>query len=864
MTDESRISTLSIEEEMRGSYLTYAMSVIIQRALPDVRDGLKPSQRRILVAMNDLNLGPRGKHRKCAKIAGDTSGNYHPHGESVIYPTLVRLAQPFNSRYPMVDGQGNFGSIDGDPPAAMRYTEARMAAPTVDMLADIDKDTVDFVPNYDETRLEPTVLPSRFPNLMVNGGSGIAVGMATSFAPHNLREVCDGILTLLDNPAVPLLELMQQIPGPDFPTGGIICGRAGIISAYNTGRGIVKIRAKTHFEEGRSGKQQIVVTEIPYQVIKARLASDIAQGVKDGKFKAITDVRDESDRTGIRLVIELRKGENAEVTLNQLYKHTQLQTSFSIQSIALVNGRPRVLTIKELLEAYRDHRMVVIRRRSRHLLEKEERRAHILRGYIIALDNIDQVIALIRASSTTDEARDKLMSEFGLTRIQADAILNMRLQRLTGLERQKIEEELAKTMEQIEYHRRVLTDESLVIDIIREDVQEMRQRYGDDRRSEIIDVVEDIDMEDLIAEETVVVTLTHLGYVKRTPLGTYRSQGRGGKGISGGKAREGDFVKSLYIASTHDYILFFSDRGKVYWLKVYDIPDMSRTAKGRAIINLLELAEGERILSSLQVREFDERWVVFATRKGVVKKTALGAFSRPKRTGIIAIKIDDDAQLISAVLTQGAEDVILSSAKGMAIRFAEDDVRAMGRVSRGVKGISLADDDVLVGLAVVREEGSLLTICEKGYGKRTKFSEYRRQGRGGKGLIDIRTTERNGNVVTALAIEDQDDVMMMTMSGMLVRTPMEGIRDIGRNTQGVRLIRVDDEDRMIGAELITPEDAAESEEDAAGEDTPPEGNGDGDTPADANASDATSTEGDDSQESGDSASGGAEGNDQED
>jgi DNA gyrase subunit A len=812
--DESRIQPLSIEEEMKGSYLTYAMSVIIQRALPDVRDGLKPSQRRILVAMNDLNLGPRSKHRKCAKIAGDTSGNYHPHGESVIYPTLVRMAQDFNMREMLVDGQGNFGSIDGDPPAAMRYTEARMTDATVEMLDDIDKNTVDFVRNYDDTRDEPTVLPARFPNLIVNGGSGIAVGMATSFAPHNLREVGQALLAVLDDPEIPLNSLMEKMPGPDFPTGGVICGRKGIIDAYSKGRGILTLRAKVHTEEAK-GRIQIVATEIPYQVSKAKLASDIAEGVKDGRLTGISDVRDESDsRTGMRLVIELKRGENDQVVLNQLFKHSPMQTSFSIQQIALVDGRPRTLALRDLLLSYKDHRFQVIRRRSRHLLEKAEYKAHILAGYLIALDNIDRIIAIIRSSHTVDDARGSLMQEFGLTRIQADAILQMRLSRLTGLERIKIEEDLAKTQEEIQYHREVLTKDALVVEIIREDIHELVRKFPSPRRSEIIDAVEDIDIGDLIAEDTVVVTLSHQGYVKRTPVSTYRSQGRGGQGVSGGKAREGDFIKSLYIAGTHDSILFFTDRGKVYWLKVYDIPDMARTALGRAIVNLLPLEADERVLSSIQVKEYDERMVVFATRNGVVKKTALSAYSRPKKTGIIAIRIEEGDELIGVALTRGQDEVILSTAHGMAIRFAETDAREMGRASRGVRGIALSEGDQVVRMTVVREGGSLLTICQNGFGKRTLFEEYRPQRRGGKGLIDIRTTDRNGPVVTALAIVGDPDVMFMTSGGMLVRIAMRGVRDIGRNTQGVRLIRVKEGDKLVGAELVEDDGEERPAEDA--------------------------------------------------
>lgn len=810
MDPDSRIQPLSIEDEMKGSYLTYAMSVIISRALPDVRDGLKPSQRRILVAMNDLNLGPRGKHRKCAKIAGDTSGNYHPHGESVIYPTLVRLAQPFNIRRTLIDGQGNFGSIDGDPPAAMRYTEARMTQASVEMLDDIDKNTVDFVPNYDETRQEPTVLPGRFPNLLVNGGSGIAVGMATNFAPHNPGDVCRAILAVLDNPSSTLMELVEILQGPDFPTGGVICGRSGFLSAYRTGRGILILRAKVHEEEIR-GKIQLVCTEIPYQVSKSKLAQDIAKGVREGRFTGISDIRDESDRTGIRLVIELKKGEVTDVIQNQLFKHTQLQTSFGIQCVALVDGRPRTLNLHQLIFAYRDHRFQVIRRRSRFLLEKAEYRAHVLRGYLIALDNIDRVIELIRGSQTPDEARDALVEEFALTKIQADSILQMRLQRLTGLERAKIEEELAKVEADIAFHREVLTNHEKVISMIREDVEAMLEKYGEPRRTMIAEAEEDINMEDLIADEQVVVTLSHLGYIKRTPLSMYRSQGRGGTGISGGSTREGDFIKSLYVASTHDFILFFTNTGKVFWLKVYDIPDLARTSKGRAMVNLLPLAKDERVLSSLQVRDFDDRMVLFATANGIVKKTALEAYSRPKKNGIIAINIDEGDELIGATLTGGDDDVILSSANGMAIRFAEQDARQMGRVSRGVKGIALADGDRVVGMCVTQDAGSLVTICQHGYGKRTLFTEYRKQKRGGKGLIDIRTTERNGKVVSSLSVKDDDHAMLMTSGGMLVRIETGSFRTIGRNTQGVRLIRVKDGDSVIGAELVEPEDPEDEE-----------------------------------------------------
>ncbi len=809
MSEETNILPLSLEEEMKGSYLTYAMSVIIQRALPDVRDGLKPSQRRILVAMNDLNLGPRSKHRKCAKVAGDTSGNYHPHGESVIYPTLVRMAQPFNMRQTMVDGQGNFGSIDGDPPAAMRYTEARMTDAATDMLNDIDKETVDFVRNYDDTRDEPTVLPAKFPNLLVNGGSGIAVGMSTNFAPHNLREVCQALLLVLDKPETTMADLLGVMEGPDFPTGGVICGRRGIHEAYSKGRGLLTLRARTHFEDVTKQKEAIVITEIPYQVSKSKLATDIAGLVKDGRVTGISDIRDESDRKGIRLVVELKKDENAQVILNQLFKHTQLQTTFGVQQIALINGKPRTLTLMELLNAYCDHRREVIRRRSRHLLAKAERKAHILEGLITATDNIDQVIKLIRAAKDDDAARTALMEEFSLTRIQSDAILRMQLRRLTGLEREKLQDDLAETREEIEYHRTVLTDDNVVKEIIREDIHELMEKFKDERRTSIEEAAEEINYADLIAEEDVVVTLTHQGYVKRTPLTSYRSQGRGGTGVSGGSVREDDFVKSLFVAGTHDTLLLFSDRGKVYWLKVYELPDLARTSKGKPVNHLVQLDKEEKILNMIRIAEFDDRNLVFASRLGKIKKTPLEAYSRPMKTGIKAIKINEGDQLIGVNITSGEDEIILSTASGMAIRFNESDVRSMGRGAAGVNGIGLGEEDHVVSMTIVVSDGSLLTVCENGYGKITEFGSYRTQKRGGKGLIDIRTTERNGSVVSARTLSGDRDAMMMTSNGMLVRISLKDVRPIGRNTQGVRLIRVKDGDKVIGLELVDATDGQE-------------------------------------------------------
>ena len=821
MSQESSILPLSLEEEMKGSYLTYAMSVIIQRALPDVRDGLKPSQRRILVAMNDLNLGPRSKHRKCAKVAGDTSGNYHPHGESVIYPTLVRMAQPFNMRQTMVDGQGNFGSIDGDPPAAMRYTEARMTDAATDMLSDIDKETVDFVRNYDDTRDEPTVLPAKFPNLLVNGGSGIAVGMSTNFAPHNLREVCDSLLIVLDNPDATLPDLLEVMEGPDFPTGGVICGRRGIHEAYSKGRGLLTLRAKTHFEEVTKQKEAIVITEIPYQVSKSKLATDIAGLVKDGRVTGISDIRDESDRKGIRLVVELKRDENAQVILNQLFKHTQLQTTFGVQQIALINGRPRTLTLLELLNAYCDHRGEVIRRRSRFLLAKAERKAHILEGLITATDSIDRVIELIRTNRTEEDGRNALMEEFQLTRIQCDAIMRMQLRRLSGLEREKLQDDLGETREEIDYHRTVLTDANVVKELIREDIHELREKFKDDRRSAIEEAAEEINYADLIAEEEVVVTLTHQGFVKRTPLTNYRSQGRGGTGVSGGSVRDDDFVKSIFVAGTHDTLLLFSDRGKVYWLKVYELPDMSRTSKGKPVVHMVQLEKEEKILNMIRVEEFDDRNLVFATRLGKVKKTALEAYSRPKKNGIKAIKINEEDELIGVNITSGTEEIILSTATGMAIRFNETDVRPMGRDAAGVNGIGIGEADRVVSMTIVIDGGALLTICENGYGKMTEFGAYRTQRRGGKGLIDIRTTARNGSVVSARTLSGDRDAMMMTSAGMLVRISLKDVRPIGRNTQGVRLIRVKSGDKVIGLELVDATDGQEDATDGQEEVNPP-------------------------------------------
>ena len=812
MIDEKEnIKDILIEEEMKESYLTFAMSVIMSRALPDVRDGLKPSQRRILVAMNDLSLGPASKYRKCAKICGDTTGNYHPHGEQVVYPTLVRMAQDFSFRYTLVKGQGNFGSVDGDPPAAMRYTEARMTHASTEMMDDIKQNTVNFVPNYDETRLEPVVLPSKFPNILCNGSSGIAVGMATSIPPHNVSEVCDGIIKVIDNPDVTIDELMTIIKGPDFPTGALICGVRGIHDGYKTGRGTISVRAKAHIETAKNGRKSIVVTEIPYQLNRDRIIERIAELVKSEVLKGITDIRNESDREGSRIVIVVKKNDDENVVLNQLYKHTKLQDSFSIIMIALVNNRPQTLNLKQLITAYIDHRKEVIRRRTQFLLERAEERAHILEGLRIALANIDEVIKLIKSSKTVDDARNSLISKFSLSDVQANAILEMRLQRLTNLEQSKIEEEYKKVCDNIKEFKAILADENLVLDIIREDLHETKEKYGDERKTEIAGDVSDFDMEDLISEEDVTVMITHEGYTKRLPLDTYRKQNRGGKGVTGAGMKEGDFVENLFIASTHDYILFFTDLGKVYWLKVYDVPHFGRVAKGRAIVNLLNLQEDENVTSMIPVRKFDDKSLVMATKNGIIKKTILSAFGRPKKGGIIAILLDSGDKLIGVKLAQGGQEIVLGTENGKAIRFSEDDVRCMGRATRGVKGITLQGDDTVKGIVIVDKNATLLTVCENGFGKRTDYSEYTVQRRSGQGVINIKTTDRNGKVVALINVSDEDEFMMMTANGMIIRSAIKAIRSIGRNTQGVRLISLKEGDKLVSVAPVVSDESEESE-----------------------------------------------------
>jgi DNA gyrase subunit A len=819
---EDRVELRLIEQEMSESYLTYALSVIHSRALPDVRDGLKPSQRRILVAMNDLHLRPNAKYRKCANIAGHTSGEYHPHGESVIYPTLVRMAQKFSLRYPLIDGQGNFGSIDGDPPAAMRYTEARMDGTAVEMMADLDKETVDYAPNYDERLLEPTVLPSRFPNLLCNGSDGIAVGMATSLPPHNLREVAEALRTVMDRPEITIRELCEIVTGPDFPTGGIIMGRRGILQAYSTGRGLVRVRSRHHVEDVRS-KQQIVFTEIPYQVRKIGIIEKIVDVVKDARITGISDVRDESDRDGIRLVVELKKNEDPQVIVNQLFQYTPLQTTTSIINLAIADGRPRTLTLRHLLDAYIAYRKTVIRRRTAYLLRKAEERKHIVEGLRIAVDNIDEVIRIIRASADTDEAKAGLMGAFKLSKAQSQAIVDMRLGRLTGLEREKLENEFQALMAEIADLEDILSREERVLAIIRTDIDDIEKRYGDARRTEISseEIDGSFDIEELITEEMMVVTFSKAGYVKRLPLDTYRAQSRGGRGVKGGESKEGDALRSLFVACTHDYLLCFSNLGQVYWLKVYQLPEGSRTSQGRAIANLLPLAKEEVITDVLRVAEFDsDQAILFSTREGTIKKTMLEAYSRPKKNGIRAILLAEGDEVVGVGLVSPGDTVLLATAEGRSIRFDEAAARSMGRTSRGVRGIRVKDGDRVVGMLVANDpSATVITACEFGFGKRTPLEDYPIKGRGGQGVINIKTTDRNGVVIDVALCSDADQAMFISEKGMVVRSPVEDMRPMGRNTQGVRLVNLKSDDRVVGLGIISAEDQAMTPANGSDEET---------------------------------------------
>ena len=816
LTQREHVIPTPIQEEMKQSYLLYSMSTIVVRALPDVRDGLKPSQRRILVAMNDLNLTPGRQHRKCAKISGDTSGNYHPHGEAIVYPTLVRMGQSFNMRYPLVDPQGNFGSIDGDPPAAMRYTEARMAAPAVEMLADLEKDTVDLISNYDETRQEPAVLPGRFPNLVCNGSSGIAVGMATNIPPHNLREVADAVVALIKDSELTNEDLLKYVEGPDFPTGGIIYGYEGVRNAYLTGRGLIRVRARATIETLKNGRENIIITEIPYQVNKTNLIEQMAALVRSRRVEGVSDLRDESDRDGMRIVVELKRDAYPEVVLNHFFKHTQLETTFGTIMLALVDGQPRLLTLKGLLSNWIDHRQEVIVRRTQYDLDRAERRAHILEGLKIALDHLDRVIEIIRASEDQAAARTALVAELELTETQANAILDMRLGRLTGLERRKVEEDLAETLARIEEYRGILASVEKQMGIVKDDVLDLKRRFGDSRRTQIVPSVEEISIEDLIAEEDMVITISHAGYVKRQPVNGYRSQHRGGRGITGTGTKEEDFVEHLFITSTHSYILCFTNLGRCYWLKVYEIPQGGRQARGRPMINLLQLQSQENIQAILPVRSFDEgRFVVMATRRGQVKKTPLADYSRPRSRGVNAITIIDGDDLVDVQLTDGNQDIALCTKSGKAIRFNERDVRPMGRSTRGVRGIRLEGEDEVVDLVVVHRAGTLLVVCENGYGKRSEIDDYRVTGRGGKGIITVKANERNGPVVAMREVVDDDQFMVITQRGVLIRMRVREVSVIGRNTQGVRLINLDDDDRAIAVARLAAKEEDEAESDGA-------------------------------------------------
>jgi DNA gyrase subunit A len=877
---------LDIAEELRDSYLTYAMSVIVSRALPDVRDGLKPSQRRILVAMNDLNLTPGSQRIKCAKICGDTSGNYHPHGEAGVYPTLVRMAQEWNLRQVLIDKQGNFGSIAGLPPAAMRYTEARLAPAAAELLADLDRDTVDMMPNYDNRRVEPIVLPGKFPNLLVNGSDGIAVGMATEIPSHNLREVCDGLIALIDNPDITLLDLIAIIPGPDYPTGGIIMGRQGILDGYRTGRGKVTLRARAEIVEERN-RSQIIIKEVPFQVSRMKLMADIGELVKDERIKGISAVRDESSaRTGepVRVVIDLKRDADPQLILNQLYQFSSLQRTASIILLALVDSRPKVMTLKEMMQEYLRHRTQVIRRRTEYMLREAKRRAHVLEGQLIAISSLDEVIAICRSSPSRAEAKNRLMglavsaavlqraigdeafaalqeelgtlTEYRMTEAQSEAVVNLRLGQLAALERDEIYKEYSGLRTEIRAYQQLLSSEANILNVVRDDLTELRDKFGDDRRTEISDAGGDIDIEDLIAEEIQAVTISHQGYIKRLPLNTYRTQHRGGKGVTGAATREDDFVEHFFTASTHAYLLCFTNIGRVYWLKVYDIPQMSRTSAGRAIANVLSFKGEEKITSVIPVREFEgDACLLMATNNGTVKKTDLMAYSRPKQGGIIGISLEEGDSLISVVLTRPGDEVVVSSRKGKAIRFSESDARSMGRNTKGVRGIKLASGDSVVGMVVADPEGYLLTVCENGFGKRTPFGanaagdepeleteeadndepepeeleaemppenaegepldgaetprsqmRYRRQRRGGKGVIDIRTSERNGLVVSINAVREGDQIIVITEKGMVNRTKVDEIRIVGRNTQGVRIMNVDEGDSIVTAAKIVSED----------------------------------------------------------
>lgn len=805
MATASQIVPVNIEDEMKESYLSYSMSVIIGRALPDVRDGLKPVHRRILYGMYELGNEWNKPYKKSARIVGDVMGKFHPHGDAAIYDALVRMAQDFSMRYPIVDGQGNFGSVDGDPPAAMRYTEVRLARIASEMLDDIDKETVEFIPNYDGSAVEPVVLPAKIPNLLLNGSSGIAVGMSTNIPPHNLGELVEATIAQIKKPDISLEELMGYIPGPDFPTSGFICGKEAIKEAYATGRGIIKIRARAKIEKQKKGeKESIIITEIPFQVNKSKLIERIADLVKDEKIKGISDIRDESDREGIRVVIEIKRGENAEVVLNQLYKHTPMDTSFGIIMLALVRNQPRVLPLKDLIAQFIEHRKEIVTKRTQYELRKAEERLHILEGLKIALDHLDEVIALIRKSASPPEAKEGLILKLYLSDKQAQAILDMRLQRLTALEREKIIEERNELIKTVDHLKEILQKEQLILDIIVGELEDIKSRYGDERRTEIIHSVEEISLEDLIADEDMVVTITHEGYIKNTPLSVYRSQRRGGKGKTGMTTKDTDFIETIFVASTHSYVLFFTNLGRCYWLKVHEIPEAGPTAKGKAVVNLLNLSSGEKIAAVLPVREFKgDQFVIMATKSGIVKKTGLMAYSNPRVGGIVAVNVRDDDELIGAGMTNGEDDILLTTRFGQAIRFKEGEVRDMGRTATGVIGIRLDEGDEVVSLEVIQNQNAqVLTVAEMGYGKRTPVSEYRLTGRGGKGVITIRTSERNGRVVGAFQVTNDMQVILITTHGKVIRMEASQISVYGRGAQGLRLIDLEPGEKVAAVAKV--------------------------------------------------------------
>ena len=796
-----------IEDEMKNSYITYAMSVIVGRALPDVRDGLKPVHRRILYAMRELGLEHTKPYKKSARIVGETLGKYHPHGDMAVYESLVRMVQDFSLRYPLIDGQGNFGSIDGDAAAAMRYTEARMAAISDELLSDIDKDTVDFTPNFDETLEEPSVLPARLPNLLINGSSGIAVGMATNIPPHNLNEIVDAVVKTISEPEVSIKELMQIVKGPDFPTGGIICGREGIKQAYETGRGLLKLHAKAAVETQKGNKEAIVITEIPYQLNKTKLIENIAALVQDKKLEGISDIRDESDKDGMRIVIDLKRDQNAQVILNQLYKRTEMETTFGIIMLALVDNKPRVLNLKEVLSLYIKHRQEIVRRRTQFELDKAEKRAHILEGLKIAIEHLNKIIKTIRESKDPKIAKAALMKNFELSEVQAQAILEMQLQRLTALERDKIESEYLDLIKKIEMYKAILKSERKILEIVKEEILELKKKYGDERRTEIVAKADEIEIEDLIAEEDMVITISHSGYIKRLPVSAYRKQRRGGTGVSGMDMKEEDFVEHLFIASTLEYILFFTNIGKVQWLKVYEIPQAGRAARGKAVVNLLQLSQGESIHSYVKVKEFKKGdFLVMATKNGLIKKTDLMAYANPRKGGIIGITVEKDDELIEVELTDGKQEILLATNQGKIIRFPESQVRDMGRSAKGVKGISVAKKDRVIAMALAKKDSTVLTITSQGFAKRTAIEQYRKQSRGGKGVKNVNVTKKNGEAVGVKTVNDKDELMVMTEKGMIVRCAVKDVRTTGRSTQGVRMIKLDSGDKVASVACVVPEE----------------------------------------------------------